>query len=276
MKIETMITLFAAMFALNVCGANVWTNLTPENRIGGRMVSAGYLKGKVVMIDCRDYAAKTRDNVEAMQYFQTVWTSYKTKPFVLIGSHCGGSQKVAAAISGRAGVTYPIYIEAKVNGEVPGFVYVYDSTLQKLLYKGKDPREAVGVVGSAIMAATTPMTQAQFEFLLDWEVENLPGQAYNRFKEYKKKFPKESKKYDEQIKTLLKNSEVAKLAKLVSLAESVKDRDPNAKNAKKLTAASLEGAIKNYEPLKESSDENIVQEAKNALAELKWVAATLK
>lgn len=285
MHIKTAAMVCAACLAAGAApgAANSWQGVTPEARISGRMVSPGYLKGKVVLLDCRNYAAKTKENIEAVKYFQTVWAGYKTKPFVVLGSHAGGRKKIAAAIAERCQATYPIYAGASVanaSGEnaVKGEdrVYVFDSTLQKVLYSGSDPREATGVAASAIMATTTPMTAKQFEYLLDWEIPNLPGQAFNRLKEYREKFKAESAKYDEDWKRLSKDAEITKLAKLVSFTEEVKDRDPNSKQAQKLTAGMLAGAIKKYESLKDSENPDVVQEAKNCLAELKWVAATLE
>lgn len=280
---------FAALFlAFSAHGENVWRNITPESRITGRMVSPGYLKGKVVLLDCRDYAEKTKENVEGIRYLQSVWTSYKTKPFILLGSHAGRAKSAfAARFAERAGATYPVYREAEVSAAeegamtpeksvTSGRVYVFDSTLRKRLYAGTNLREAAGVVANAIMAATTPIAPAQYEYLLDWEIDNLPGQALNRLKEFRKKFPAEARKYSEAWTRLSKNDEVVKLSKLVSLVDDIKDRDPNSKNAKKLSAAIVGDLMEKYSALKDSKDANVVQEAKNALAELKWVQATLK
>ena len=72
-----------------------WRNVTPETRIGGRIVSPGYLQGKVVLLDCRDYADAS--GAEAMKRLQGVWRTYASKPFVVLGCHTGRSNRAAAA-----------------------------------------------------------------------------------------------------------------------------------------------------------------------------------
>ena len=65
-----------------------------------------------------------------------------------------------------------------------------------------------------------------------------------------------------------------KLARLVELARQVKDRDAAAQSAQRLSPAAAERAAEKFASLKESLNENIVQEAKNALADIKWAAAS--
>ena len=85
-----------------------WRNVTPETRIGGRIVSPGYLQGKVVLLDCRDYADAS--GAEAMKRLQGVWRTYASKPFVVLGCHTGRSNRAAAAaLMSRLGITYPVY-----------------------------------------------------------------------------------------------------------------------------------------------------------------------
>ena len=64
-----------------------WENIDPAHHLAGRMASAGYLRGKVVLLDYRDYGDKS--GVDAMRRLEDVWQTFKMKPFVLIGSHRG-------------------------------------------------------------------------------------------------------------------------------------------------------------------------------------------
>ena len=136
-------------------------------------------------------------------------------------------------------------------------------------------RGAQGVVGSALLATSSPMTAKQYEYLLDYELVNLPGRGYLRLKEYRDRFPKESAKYAEAWKSLSAREEIKKLARLVELSRLVKDRDLASKSSQRITPEVLENAMEKYAPLKQSEDKFVAQEAKNALADFKFCAATL-
>ena len=47
-----------------------WENIDPTHHLAGRMASAGYLRGKVVLLDCRDYGDKS--GVDAMRRLEEV------------------------------------------------------------------------------------------------------------------------------------------------------------------------------------------------------------
>ena len=284
------IILVAALAAWGTVGAYEWLNISPETRIGGRMISPGYLRGKVVLLDRRDYGDPKQAN--AIKQLQSVWATYKTKPFVLVGGHHGSSSKakVEEAIK-KLGVTFPVYDDVRFIKpdatpeekeameqtwalEKP-LLTIFDSTFRKKLYYGYDERAAQGVVGSAIMAAARPMAAKQWKFLLDWEVENLPGKAYSRLKEFRSQFPKDAAKYDSFWDRARDNDDIKRLAKLVELSRCVKDRDEASASAKRVTPEILEKAIEKYSDLKQNADPNIAQEAKNALADIKWSASSL-
>ncbi len=284
------ILILLMMLTGGACGALAveWTNLTPENRLGGRMVSSGYLRGKVVLLDCRDYGVK--ESFEAIRGLQQTWTAYKSKPFVIVGGHRGEqSAKRMGKILERLEVTYPVYAQADVadapEKEKSAAIRVYDSTGTVCLYKGNDWRQASGAVGSAIFATIKPATAKQWKRLLDYEITNLPGQAYLRLKslekdaeasaELRREYPDDLRRYGEAYAAFKQNKEVKKLAKLVDLARKVKDLDRTSEEAQKISKAAITRVIGQYEPLKESVDSFIVQEAKNAIADLMFAQATL-
>lgn len=267
-----------------------WMNVVPDSRVGGRMASCGYLKGKVVLLDVRDYS----ENAEAslMKQIQDVWTAYKSKRFVALGSHIGSSETREAAgnLIKSLHLTYSIYSEVAVkndDGAVEDLqrgVYVFDST-GKRLYFGKDPRQAMGIVGSAIFAECIPSSTADWKAVLDYEIANLPGQAYLRIRDLKnhkdvlkklsKEYPDDVKRYAATWREYGGNSEVKKLAKLVETTRLIKDRDKNSRASKRLNAATLENLIRQYSVLTQSANPFIAQEAKNSLADLKFVKAEL-
>lgn len=278
--------LFAVWVA--VSGAYDWSNLTPEKRLGGRMVSAGYLRGKVVVLDCRDYGDKA--NFSAIRELQQLWACYKTKPFVVVGSHRGsGSPKRMAAILDRLGVTYPVYAEAELKGVSDGATaktFVIDSTGTLRLYGGSDVRTVSGVVGNAIFSTTNPSAAKQWKRLLDYETVNLPGQAVLRMRslqaqkdcleEVRRSCPGDLGRWSAFYEKAKGDNEIKRLAKLVESARLVKDRDPDSKGGQKVTKAGIEKLVSKFESLKESSNPAVVQEAKNAIADLVFAAATLQ
>lgn len=267
-----------------------WMNVVPDSRVGGRMASCGYLKGKVVLLDVRDYS----ENAEAavMKQIQDVWAAYKSKQFVALGSHVGssGSKEAAGNLIKSLHLTYSIYSDVAVKNDEGALedlqrgVYVFDST-GKRLYFGKDPRQAMGIVGSAIFAESIPASTAGWKAVLDYEIANLPGQAYLRIRDLKnhkdvlkklsKEYPADVKRYAATWREYGENSEVKKLAKLVETTRLIKDRDKNSRASKRLSAATLENLIKQYSVLTQSDNPLIAQEAKNSLADLKFVKAEL-
>lgn len=254
------------------------------------MASCGYLKGKVVLLDVRDYS----ENAEAalMKQIQDVWTAYKSKRFVALGSHVGssGSKEAAGNLIKSLHLTYSIYSGVAVKNDEGAVedlqrgVYVFDST-GKRLYFGKDPRQAMGIVGSAIFAESIPSSTADWKAVLDYEIANLPGQAYLRIRDLKnhkdvlkklsKEYPDDVKRYAATWRGYGENSEVKKLAKLVETTRLIKDRDKNSRASKRLSAATLENLIRQYSVLTQSENPLIAQEAKNSLADLKFVKAEL-
>lgn len=276
----SLLLLALAGFGVLSAQAYEWKNVSKENRIGGRMVSAGYLKGNIVLVDCRDYGDKA--NEDAIKQLQEVWGGFKSKPFVLLGSHRGTSTDDAVAEQlTRLGVTYPVYRDAGlVDGEPKNesgrpLVFMLDPTGRKKLFVGRDVRQVQSPVGSAIVSESAPMTSKQWRFLLDWEIENLPGRALNRMREFRKRFPSEACDYDAAWDKLSGNEEIVQLAKLVDFARKVKDRDTSSTGAKRLSKELIDKAVEKYSPLKASSNPAVSQEAKNSLADLKFVAATL-
>jgi hypothetical protein len=254
------------------------------------MASCGYLKGKVVLLDVRDYS----ENAESalMKQIQDVWAAYKSKQFVALGSHVGssGSKEAAGNLIKSLHLTYSIYSDVAVKNDEGALedlqrgVYVFDST-GKRLYFGKDPRQAMGIVGSAIFAESIPASTAGWKAVLDYEIANLPGQAYLRIRDLKnhkdvlkklsKEYPADVKRYAATWREYGENSEVKKLAKLVETTRLIKDRDKNSRASKRLSAATLENLIKQYSVLTQSENPLIAQEAKNSLADLKFVKAEL-
>lgn len=237
-----------------------WVNIDEDHYVAGRKCSSGYLRGKVVMV-CRDASLAGR--------MEEVWSSFKTKPFVLIGSFDKAEK----------GLSYPVYSSAAPAENAPKKpIYVVD-VLGRVRYFGDDERRATEAVVTLLTDLEAPKSEAQARQFLDYELENLPGQAYNRYLDFKKTYPMAAKDYADKVAALTKIPDVKKLAELVKLSKTLKDFqkvDPKkARTMKPKIEAKIKELLSKYAPLKESANPLVVQEAKNALADLAWAKAGL-
>lgn len=250
-----------------------WTGVEKANYLGGRPASAGYLQGKVILLDCRDYA----QSKEMMADMERLWNSFKAKPFVMVGSHLGSSAEAAKAAIKEVGVTYPVYtgvsFEAKNFERLDGgVIYVIDDAGRNII-KTRELRRAEECVVTALANAAAPRTAKRYRKVIDYELDVLPGKALNHLREFREKYPKEGAVYDQVWEKLADDPEVKRVAKLELIARLSKDtgeiRDPAALKAK------LEKADAVYGDLKKSENPLVAQEAKNCLADIKWAAAVL-
>lgn len=252
-----------------------WKNLDEEHHLGGRVTSEGYMRGKVVLVD--RWGRNCPPCRALLPRMEAVWNSFKAKPFVLLGGHCKGwgtADEVKALIEENK-LTYPVYEDAGLAENEPEykgipFLYVVDET-GKVRYKGHDERLATEALVTALTDMELPKDVAMWQKYIDFELKVLPGRAFVRLEEFRKKFPKEGKKYDADYKRLKNDADVQKLAKLVKFAKQAKDFDKtNKKTMGQVTRAKIQSVIKSCGPLKESTNELVAQEAKNAIADLKW------
>lgn len=136
--------------------ADMWKGLTDANHYSGPKITEEDLAGKVVMID--EWGVNCGPCKQLLPQMQKYWSSYKTKPFVLIGSHRQGRkpEEVAALVKAN-GLTYPIYDgvglaggEPNNGGSIP-FIYVVNHR-GKVVYEGRSDREAIEAAMNAWMA----------------------------------------------------------------------------------------------------------------------------
>lgn len=261
-------------------GAVEWRNIDDEHYLGGRKASEGYLQGKVVLVD--RWGLKCPPCRAMLPRIEEIWQSYKTKSFVAIGGHCkgwGDAEGIKDIIKQNS-LTYPIYEGASLSVGEPlfdaiPFLYVVDET-GKVVYFGRDDRAAIQAIVTALTDMDAPRNLAQWKRFLDFELEKLPGKAYLRMAEFKKKFPKEAKEYEAKFKELQTIPDIKKLSELVAFAK--KSKDMRAFNDKQKTQRQkfvklIKDAIPKYASLKESKDSRVVQEAKNSIADLQWTLA---
>ncbi len=243
------------------------------------MASSGYLRGKVVCVDCRDYGE--RSGVSSMRRMEDAWQTFKTKEFVMLGSHRGmaGAEKIARIAKGL-GLTYPIYADAGLAKDgmdasgVSGVIYVVGPT-GGVVYRGADERKALGFVASSIMEMRSPPSPRVWGCYIDFCIDVLPGRALVEIGELRKAYPMEAKEYDSAFSMLSESEDIRRVAKLEMLTRQAKDYDFRDKSAPRLSEEKVELAIKAFSDLKQSANAAVVQEAKNCIAELTWAAARL-
>jgi hypothetical protein len=272
----------ASALAFDAAGAVEWRNLDPEHQLAGRKTSEGYLKGKVVLV--HRWEARSQASLAMLPQIEQIWQSFKTKPFVVLG----GLKKGRASLDEitqtvkEHGLTYPIYEDAGLAYGEPGFdtmpfLYVVDST-GRVIYRGTDDKKATQGIVTALTDMAAPRNVGQWKKFLDFELKELPGHALVRLEELREKFPDEAKKYDAEAAELKKIKGMKKLVELVKYARQAKDMRPFGErqtSQRERFARKLDNAIRNFAPLAQSDDPRVAQEAKNAIADLKWTRAGL-
>ena len=274
---KSILTLLAVVAALTSFAVE-WKNVDAAHHLGGRKASAGYLQGKPVLVV--RWGAKHEESPALLSRLEEVWTSFKAKQIVFLGGHVGGwgGADAVKAVLKKSGVTFPVYEDAGLGADEPPhedipFIYVVDET-GKVVYRGMNDRNATQAVVQALTDVDSPRNVEQWKRFLDYELDNLPAHAYNRLNEFRKKFPDEAKVYLPKARELVKIPDVKKVADLVAFAKKAKDAPPlGSKNRAKYESL-VKDVVDSCAALKGVADPRLAQEAKNALADLTWTAAT--
>lgn len=278
-----MKTLLIGWAALVAFGAQAveWKNVDADHYLGGRKASAGYLQGKVVLVD--RWGAKCPPCRALLPRVEEIWKSFKTKPFVVLGGHCKGwgTADMVAELIAEHKLTYSVYEDAALAVGEPKFdaipfLYVVDET-GKVVYLGRDERNATQAIVSALTDMEAPRNLTQWKRFLDYELEHLPCHGYLRLREFRKKFPKEAKAYEAKAKELLKIPDLRKVVELVEFSKKAKDPPvfgPKDKAKKAKYEKLVDDVLSKSDVFKTHPDPRVAQEAKNAIADLKWTQAT--
>ncbi len=129
-----------------------WKGLEPENWYCGKKLTESSFDGKLVMVYV--FSESDEDSVALLPRIENVWSAYKSKPLVVLGSHRGGKSAKAANIIKKAKVTFPVYEDAgrtqepSAGGRYP-IVYVVDDT-GRMIYRGRSDLEATEAIVTAI------------------------------------------------------------------------------------------------------------------------------
>lgn len=144
----------AAALAASVDGAGRWRGLDESNWYSGPKLTEESLAGKVVLVD--EWGVNCPPCKALLPRMQSIWDSFKHKPFVLLGSHRQGRapDKVKELVQANK-LTYPIYDFAGLASDEPdnggGIPYMYVVNHRgKVVYSGRSDREATEALVNAL------------------------------------------------------------------------------------------------------------------------------
>ena len=129
-----------------------WKGLEPENWYCGKKLTESSFDGKIVMVYV--FSESSEDSVALLPRIESVWSAYKSKPLVVLGSHRGGKTAKAENLIRKAKVTFSVYEDAgrthepSAGGRYP-IVYVVDDA-GRMIYRGRSDLEATEAVVTAI------------------------------------------------------------------------------------------------------------------------------
>lgn len=138
-----------------------WKGLGEGNYYAGPKLTEADLAGKVVLVDC--WGVNCPPCRALLPRMEELWKSFRSKPFVLLGSHRQGHQpeKVAELVKANK-LTYPQYNGAGIAEGEPSFrgipfLYVVNHR-GKVVYSGHSDREATEAVVNALGEIGAPPT----------------------------------------------------------------------------------------------------------------------
>jgi len=129
-----------------------WKGLEPENWYCGKKLAESSFDGKIVMVYV--FSESSEDSVALLPRIENLWSAYKSKPLVVLGSHRGGKSAKTENLIKKAKVTFPVYEgagrtqEPSAGGRYP-IVYVVDDT-GHMIYRGRSDLEATEAIVTAI------------------------------------------------------------------------------------------------------------------------------
>ncbi len=150
---KKMILVLALLLTSHSLLAVAWRGLTDDNHYSGPKLTEADLRGKVVLVEMWGvYCPPCR---ASLPQIEQIWRSFKSKPFMLIGSHRQGHRpdEVKQLVEEHK-LTYPIYGVAGLAENEPRtraipFLYVVNHR-GKVVYSGHGIPEAIEAVVNAL------------------------------------------------------------------------------------------------------------------------------
>lgn len=156
---KTIILSLVFAVCANCLAAVEWNGLSDKNYYSGPKLTSASLKGKVVLVDCWGVACPPCRAL--LPQLESLWKTFKSRPFVLVGNHCQGRQqdKVMALVK-ENNLTYPIYDWFGLAKGTPSFrgipfLYVVDHR-GTVVYSGHSLKDATSAIKKAIAAIGEP------------------------------------------------------------------------------------------------------------------------
>lgn len=128
-----------------------WRGLADDNWYAGKKLAEKDFKGKVVMI-C---VWSGKESVETLGRVEEIWSSFKGKPLLVIGSHRGGKNPKIPKVCSQLGLTFPMYEGLSFRREAPPTSYPYIYIVNhhgKFAYRGFSDRSATAALVTALTA----------------------------------------------------------------------------------------------------------------------------
>ena len=158
---KTLIVTAVGLLCPVLLNAASWVNLDEAHHYSGPSLTEKDLEGKVVLVD--NWGVNCPPCRESLPRIQEIWQSFKSKPFVLIGSHCQGKQpeKVKELVDANK-LTYPMYERVGLAQGAPAFnaipfIYVINHR-GRVVYSGHSDREATEELVTAIADIGQPIS----------------------------------------------------------------------------------------------------------------------
>jgi len=130
-----------------------WKGLSSDDWYAGKQLSERDFNGKVALVYV--WSSKEKPSVALLSRIEEIWTSFKDKPFVVVGSHRGGRNPKIPNACQKLGLTFPMYEGAAFGKEptVSHYPYLYVVNHHgKVVYRGTSDRSATEAVVNAVTA----------------------------------------------------------------------------------------------------------------------------
>ena len=142
--------------------AGMWRGLGDGCRYSGPRVTEEDLDGKVALVYC--WSAEVPASHALLPRMEEIWRAFRTKPFVLLGSHrLGRSEGKVSELVKADKLTFPVYDDVGISdGEPPcgrrlPAMYVVDHR-GRVVYSGQDDRAATEALVNALCEIGRPLS----------------------------------------------------------------------------------------------------------------------
>lgn len=130
-----------------------WKGLSADDWYAGKRLSERDFRNKVVLVYA--WNSKEKASVALLSRIEEIWTSFKDKPLVVVGSHRGGRNPKIPNACKQLGLTFPMYEGAAFGKEpsVSRYPYIYIVNAHgKVVYRGISDRSATEALVEALTA----------------------------------------------------------------------------------------------------------------------------